>query len=136
MSQAVSLVHAVAQSPAAQRYPALQATDAPEVQTPLPLQVPVLPAWWVASGQGLWLGVHVLPVHISQAPAPLHLPSVPHELLTVAAHRPCGSAVPAATARQMPSTLPVPFARLQAMHAPQVAVPQQTPSTQCPLAQA
>jgi hypothetical protein len=61
-----------------------------------------------------------------QAPAPLQLPSNPQGGAVV--QPPCGSLVPAATAVQVPADP----ATLQAVHVPQLAVPQQTPSTQLP----
>jgi hypothetical protein len=61
-----------------------------------------------------------------QAPAPLQVPSNPQG--GAAVQPPCGSLVPAATAVQVPAEP----ATLQAAHVPQLAVPQQTPSTQLP----
>ncbi len=61
-----------------------------------------------------------------QAPAPLQVPSNPQG--GAAMQPPCGSLVPAATAVQVPADP----ATLQAAHVPQLAVPQQTPSTQFP----
>jgi hypothetical protein len=59
-----------------------------------------------------------------QAPAPLQVPSNPQG--GAAAQPPCGSLVPAATAEQVPADP----ATLQAAQVPQLADPQQTPSTQ------
>ena len=61
-----------------------------------------------------------------QAPAPLQVPSNPQG--GDAVQPPCGSLLPAATAVQVPADP----ATLQAAHVPQLAVPQQTPSTQFP----
>jgi len=62
-----------------------------------------------------------------QAPAPLQVPVLPQ--VPLAAQRPCGSLTALATLAQVPA-LP---ATLQAWQVPQLAVPQQTPSTQKPL---
>ena len=62
-----------------------------------------------------------------QAPPPLQVPVLPQGGL--AAHRPCGSAAPLATAAQVPSPL-----TLHARQVPHALVEQQTPSTQLPLA--
>jgi len=88
---------------------------------------------WRVSTHALWSGVQVEPLHFSHVPAAVHLPSVPHELLAVAAHRPFGSIAPVGTARQTPSIWPDAPARLQAIQTPQLGLPQQTPSTQFPL---
>jgi hypothetical protein len=61
-----------------------------------------------------------------QAPAPSHLPVVPQVDAACVAHAPFGSAAPAATGAQEPA-LP---ATLHARQLPQLAAPQQTPSTQ------
>src|SRR5262245_59975539 len=61
-----------------------------------------------------------------QAPAPLQVPVLPQVVVTV--HRAWGSLAPLATLAHVPG-LPV---RLQAMQGPQLALPQQTPSTQFP----
>jgi hypothetical protein len=61
-----------------------------------------------------------------QAPAPLQVPSNPQG--GAAVQPACGSFVPAATGVQVPAEP----ATLQAAHVPQLAVPQQTPSTQLP----
>ena len=58
------------------------------------------------------------------APAPSHVPTKPHGGLGT--QRPCGSAASADTSLHVPSRP----AMLQAWHVPQVAVAQQTPSTQ------
>jgi hypothetical protein len=62
-----------------------------------------------------------------QAPAPLQAPVLPQ--VPLAAQRACGSAVPLPTLAQVPTVA----ARLQAWQVGQVALPQQTPSTQLPL---
>jgi hypothetical protein len=64
---------------------------------------------------------------LRQAPLPSQVPSFPHGGL-VAAQAPCGSVLPAGTDWQEP----VP-PRLQTWQVPQLAVEQQTPSTQFPL---
>ena len=61
------------------------------------------------------------------APAPLQVPVLPH--VPLAPQRPCGSVTVLATLVQVPG-LP---ATLQARQVPQLAVLQQTPSTQFPL---
>ena len=61
-----------------------------------------------------------------QAPAPLQVPSKPQG--GAAVQPPCGSFIPATTGVQVPAEP----ATLQAAHVPQLAVPQQTPSTQLP----
>ena len=61
-----------------------------------------------------------------QVPAPLQVPSNPQG--GTAVQPPCGSLVPAATAVQVPADP----ATLQAAQVPQLALPQQTPSTQLP----
>jgi hypothetical protein len=127
--------HVDAHCPPAHRYPTEHATGVPAVQVPLPLHVPLALAMWWLSTQALWFGVHVVPLHFSQAPAAVHLPSVPQEPPAVAEQSPCGSVTPAPTARQTPSSLPELPGRLQAWQVPQLAVPQQTPSTQLPLVQ-
>jgi hypothetical protein len=73
---------------------------------------------------------HVVPsACFWHAPAPSHLPFVPHVEAACVAHTPFGSVTPAATGAHVPA-LP---ATLHARHDPQVAVPQQTPSTQWPV---
>ena len=62
-----------------------------------------------------------------QPPAPLHAPVLPHG--GAAGHCPDGARVPAGMLVHTPA-LPV---RLHAWHVPQLALPQQTPSTQLPL---
>jgi hypothetical protein len=62
-----------------------------------------------------------------QAPPPLQVPVLPQ--VPLLAHPPRGSVAPAGTLAQVPR-LP---ARLQAWQVEQVALPQQTPSTQLPL---
>jgi len=84
------------------------------------------------------VGVKVLPVHVAaaqltllaaseHAPLPLQAPVLPQVPLAV--QRPCGSATVLATLAQAPR-LP---ATLQAWQSGQLALPQQTPSTQLPL---
>jgi hypothetical protein len=91
------------------------------LHAPAPVQLPI--------------GVKVIPTQAAvpqevevgafrQAPAPSHVPVKPQGGL--GGQRPCGSAAPAVTSAQAPS-LP---ATLQARHEPQLAVEQQTPSTQ------
>jgi hypothetical protein len=87
-SQAALELHDDAHWPPEHRYPTAQATEAPGVQVPLPLQVPVvLAAWWLST-HALWSGVQVEPLHFSHVPEAVHLPSVPHELLVVTEQRP------------------------------------------------
>ena len=62
-----------------------------------------------------------------QAPAPLQVPVLPQ--VPLAPQRACGSVTVLATLAQVPGLLPT----LQAMQVPQLAVLQQTPSTQFPL---
>jgi hypothetical protein len=62
-----------------------------------------------------------------EAPAPLQVPVLPQ--VPLALQRACGSVMALATLAQVPG-LP---ATLQAMQVPQLAVLQQTPSTQLPL---
>jgi len=88
VSQVESEAHDVAHCPAAHRYPAVHATEAPGVQTPLPLQVPVALTLCRLSTHALWSGVQLPPLHFSHAPVAVHFPSVPHELLVVAEQRP------------------------------------------------
>ena len=84
------------------------------------------------------VGVKVVPLHDAaaqltllaacvQAPLPLQVPVLPQ--VPLAAHRACGSVTLLATLAQVPGLLPT----LQAMQVPQLAVLQQTPSTQFPL---
>ena len=61
------------------------------------------------------------------APLPLQVPVLPQ--VPLALQRPCGSVTELATLAQVPGLL----ATLQAMQVPQLAVLQQTPSTQFPL---
>jgi hypothetical protein len=88
-------------------------------------------------------GVKLAPLHeaalhtwllptLRQAPAPSHIPSVPHSLVAVtSSHWLCGS-WPSSTGAHVPSLLPVSAAEqaLQPMQAPS----QQTPSMQLPSA--
>jgi hypothetical protein len=115
---AFAVVHAVAHAPAEQRNPVLQATGVPAVHAPAPLQVPLVLIAWCASAQLVLTGVHAVPFHDSQPPAPLHLPSVPQLVLAVTVQRLCGSAAPTPTARQFPSSVPEAFATLQAKQVP------------------
>ena len=119
----VSPVHELLQLVAPQMYGA-QLTVVGVEQVPLPEQKAV--------------GVKVVPLHEEaaqltllaacvQAPAPLQVPVLPQVL--PAAQRLCGSATVLATLAQVPA-LPV---TLQAWQVGQLAVPQQTPSTQFPL---
>jgi hypothetical protein len=62
-----------------------------------------------------------------QAPALLQVPVLPQ--VPLAAQRACGSVAPPPTLAQVPAVA----ARLQAWQVGQLAVPQQTPSTQLPL---
>jgi hypothetical protein len=64
---------------------------------------------------------------LRQAPVPSQVPSNPHVVL-VAVQAPWGSVLPLGTGWQEPVPL-----RLQTAHMPQLAVEQQTPSTQLPL---
>jgi len=73
---------------------------------------------------------HVVPLgYFWQPPAPSHLPFAPHAAAPLSMQTPLGSAEPAASGEQVPA-LP---ATLQAWQEPQVALPQQTPSTQLPV---
>jgi hypothetical protein len=101
----------------------VQATVLGVPQLPLPLQsaagvnaVPLQSALPHGTVAAAWV----------QAPAPLHIPVLPQ--VVVGAQRACGSAVAAPTLVQVPS----PF-RLQAWQVGQLALPQQTLSTQLPL---
>jgi hypothetical protein len=119
----VSLLHALLQLVPPQMYGAQLAFVGVE-QVPLPEQNAV--------------GVKVVPLHEAaaqltlvaacvQAPAPLQLPVLPQ--VPLALQRPCGSVTVLATLAQVPA-LPV---TLHAWQVGQLAVPQQTPSTQFPL---
>jgi hypothetical protein len=66
--------------------------------------------------------------YVWQAPAPSHLPFVPQLVAPWSLQNDAGAGVPAATGAQTP----VPD-RLHAWQGRQLAVPQQTPSTQLPL---
>jgi hypothetical protein len=90
-----------------------------------PAHVPVSVSVTPPAGQ---LAVeHAVPsANFWQAPAPSHLPLVPHVDAICVAQTPFGSVVPAATGAHAPA-LP---ATLHAWHEPQLAAPQQTPSTQ------
>ena len=119
----VSALHELAQLVPLQMYGAQLAVVGGE-QVPLPEQNA--------------LGVKVMPLHDAaaqltpipiwaQAPPPLQVPVLPQ--VPLAAQRPCGSVTALATLAQVPA-LPV---MLQAWQVGQLAVPQQTPSTQLPL---
>lgn len=97
-------------------------------------QVPVVPQ--------VHCGVSLLPEQLSgaqtvptgyfrQAPAPSHLPSVPHIAAVRSLQTPCGSAPPAAIDVQVPSEP----GTAQLRQAPVQVVAQQTPSAQCPFTQ-
>ena len=120
-AQSVLVAHAVRQALAPQMYGAQAAVVF--LQVPAPSQLPALvavPA--VHDGEP-----QLVPAAAErQAPAPLHVPSNPQG--GAAAQPPCGSLVPAATAAQVPAEPTT----LQAAHVAQLAVPQQTPSTQFP----
>jgi hypothetical protein len=75
-------------------------------------------------------GAHTVPaIQLRQAPAPLQLPSYPQLVGAVAVQRACGSVLPAATLEHAPRKP----GTLQAWQVPQLAAPQQTPSTHQPL---
>ena len=93
------------------------------LQAPAPSQLPPLVAVPAAHEEAPQL---VPAAAERQAPAPLQVPSNPQG--GAAAQPPCGSFVLVATAVQVPADP----ATLQAVHVPQLAVPQQTPSTQLP----
>jgi hypothetical protein len=97
----------------------------PCVQAPAPLQVlpSVLvdePAGHEAAAQGVFAGYFV------QAPAPLHLPSLPHVLGADTPHWPVGSALPAAIGEHLPFVA----GSLHETHGPLQAVSQQTCSAE------
>jgi hypothetical protein len=97
------------------------------MHVPVPLHACVLTTvpWQVGLPQA------VPDAHSSQAPAPLHAPSVPQVDGACMAHSLSGS-VPAVMAPQVPSA-PLPFfAAVHAWQRPVQAVLQQTPSTQEP----
>jgi hypothetical protein len=95
----------------------------PPLQVPASFNVPVV--------AGQVAAAHDVPsAYFWQPPAPSHFPFVPHEAAPLLTQTPRGSAAPAATGAQVP-TLP---ATLQAWHAPQALLPQQTPSAQWVLA--
>lgn len=72
-------------------------------------------------------GAQTVPTgYFRQAPAPSHLPSVPHVAAVVSVQTPCGSAPPAAIDVQVPSEPGI----AQLRQAPVQVVPQQTPSAQ------
>jgi hypothetical protein len=119
----VSLLHALLQLVPPQMYGAQLVVVGLE-QVPLPEQKAV--------------GVKVVPLHDAaaqltllaacvQAPAPLQTPVLPQ--VPVVPQRACGSLTVLATLAQVPA-LPV---TLQAWQVGQLALPQQTPSTQLPL---
>jgi hypothetical protein len=120
--QSVSLLHDFGHPVDLQRY-GLQSLTLGVLQVLVAMQVAggvyrVEPAAQMALAQ-------VEPVAvIAQAPAPSHFPVFP-QVATV--HWPVGADWPEAMFAQVPA----PF-RLQAWHVPQVAVEQQTPSTQLP----
>jgi hypothetical protein len=124
VTQSASAVQAVRQAAGPHTKWAGQAIDV-GAQVPVPLQVLTMlldPAQVV--------GAQLVPAPVfRQAPAPLHVPSNPQGGL--AGQSWCGSALPAATGWQDPA-LPE---RLHAWQVPQLPAPQQTPSTQYPLAQ-
>jgi hypothetical protein len=120
-AQSALVVHAVRQALAPQTKGAQAAIVC--LQVPAPSQLPVLVAV-PAVQEGM---PQLVPVAADrQAPAPLQVPSNPQG--GAAMQPPCGSLVPAATAVQVPAAP----ATLQAAQVPQLAVPQQTPSTQFP----
>ena len=94
------------------------------VQLPTPSQAPIGLA---VDPVQLALPQLVPSVAFRQLPEPSQVPSCPHGGL-FAVQAPCGSVLPAGTGWQEP----VP-PRLQTWQAPQLAVEQQTPSTQLPL---
>jgi len=119
----VSLLHELPQVVPLQTYGAQLALLGVE-QVPLPEQNEVgvkVPALQVAAAQ-------LTPVDICvQAPAPLQVPVLPQ--VPLAPQRACGSVTVLATLAQAPA-LPV---TLQDWQVGQLALPQQTPSTQFPL---
>jgi hypothetical protein len=93
-----------------------------------PVHVPMSVSTVPPAGQDA--GEHVVPSGCRwQPPRPSQRPFVPHVAAACAAHTPFGSTTPAPTGAHAPA-LP---ATLQAMHDPQAALPQQTPSTQLPV---
>ncbi len=129
-AQSVDTVQNVLQPASVQAYGAHE-IDGPEVQTPVPLQLPaavnVVPEH-DAVPQG------VMEPYSSQLPAPSQNPSVPQVDGGAAAHSLSGS-IPARMGPQSPSA-PLPFfAAEHARQRPVQALEQHTPSTQEPLPQ-
>jgi hypothetical protein len=76
---------------------------------------------------GQFAAEHAVPsAYFWQPPAPSHLPFVPHDAARLSTQTPFGSTVPAPIGAQVPAPAPT----LQAWQEPQLALPQQTPSTQ------
>jgi hypothetical protein len=96
------------------------ATHAPPLHWPASLSVAVL--WQVACEQVVPSG------YFWQPPAPSHLPFVPQLALPWSTHVPFGSTLPMSMGEQLPALCPM----LQAWHEGQLAVAQQTLSTQLP----
>jgi hypothetical protein len=126
-TQLASVVQLVGHAPLLQRY-APQAVP-PEALAHLPLPSQVEAPTARLSGVQV-PGAQTVPAGCSRhAPLPSQVPSVPHVEAAVAAHWPAGAGAPAGKGRQVPRA-PV---TLQAWQVPQLALPQQTPSTQAPL---
>ena len=90
-----------AHEPPTHNVPAVHAVVFPlDEHAPAPLQTPAVVNWeWVSAGQVVGaVAVQVDALHSSQLALALHLPSVPHPLLAVTAHRAWGSTTPAPTA--------------------------------------
>ncbi|MES1205989.1 MAG: hypothetical protein ABUS79_08625, partial [Pseudomonadota bacterium] len=101
--------------------------DAGVAHFPPPLQVAAGVNVFVPAGQ--LAPLQAVPDGYSwHAPAPSHLPSVPHEAAPWSTHEPAGSGMPAGTLRHCP-TEP---ASAHDLHAPLQAVAQQTPWAHTP----
>jgi hypothetical protein len=121
-------MHAVKQAVVPLQTYGWQLTGEAGLQVPVPLHVGagvnMLVVWSQrASPHGVPGG------YMRQAPAPLHLPSVPQVCGSVTMQTPCGSETPAGTDLHMPC-VPGP---LQATQAPLHCPSQQTPSAHQPL---
>ena len=117
-------MHWVAQAPAPPHRYGAQLTGVAGAHVPAPVQRDIgvnAPSTHAAVPHAVDAGA------TEHAPRPLQRPSFPHG--GAGAQRSCGSVVPAATGVHVPA----PPATLQAWQVPQLAVPQQTPSTHWPL---
>jgi hypothetical protein len=93
----------------------------PWVQLPAPSQA--LPSVCVDEPAGQDPGAHDVPAgHLRHAPAPLHLPSLPHVEASLTPHLPLGSPAPAATGEHVPA---VPL-NVHETHGPSQTALQQT----------